>query len=270
MSKNPFISVIIPVLNGAGTLGLCLNSLIRQNFSDFEILVMDGKSGDGSVKLAHDILDSSGVSFDVSSRQDGSVYEAMDQGVVQSRGEWLYFLGADDQVYSENSFEELLPALLDHNIDMVFAGVTVDGTACKAPPAVVQGRLLKTNVCHQGILYRRKLFDLYGDYNPRYRVYADWDLNMRFLIAGASYKTINVTVARYATTGLSAREGDQLFYNEVELNEARYRFRFAAGRGKTKWLFKICLRYAQIQRKNLMFLLHRASRRKKSVQGDTA
>ena len=231
----PLVSVIIPVLNGVRTLGDCLQSLIRQTFRSFEVVLVDGNSTDGSQELAKRLLTESHITFVLESKPDSGVYEAMNRGIELAKGEWLYFLGSDDQLFSPTALEEIEPHLKEAGMDLLLARVTTDEQPASGAKAVDVHYFKKSNVCHQGILYRRKLFRALGNYNPRYRVYADWDFNFRCMVAGVPYKSVPQTVARYSRGGLSSRVGDPLFHREMGLLESQYRFRFSKGLSRWKW-----------------------------------
>ena len=120
----PLVSVIIPVLNGVRTLGDCLQSLIRQTFRSFEVVLVDGNSTDGSQELAKRLLTESRITFVLESKPDSGVYEAMNRGIELAKGEWLYFLGSDDQLFSPTALEEIEPHLKEAGMDLLLARVT--------------------------------------------------------------------------------------------------------------------------------------------------
>lgn len=89
----PFFSIIIATLNSARTLDRCLDSIDSQHFREFELLVIDGNSGDGTqaIVTARGDLISGFVS-----EPDKGIYDAWNKAVAIARGQWLCFLGADD------------------------------------------------------------------------------------------------------------------------------------------------------------------------------
>jgi len=251
---NPLISVVIPVLNGEDSLSFCIQSLKDQSFAGFEVIVVDGNSTDGSSLLARQLLEAGSIGFTVESKADRCVYEAMNRGIAISRGEWIYFLGCDDILYCRESFESIYTHLLDDYTDLVIANVSFDDMGCHISRQFDFHEILHRNFCQQAILYRKRLFDRLGNFNTRYRIYADWDFNIRCFLSGTPYRFVDVILARYNTSGLSSRAGDQIFHNELRLNEFLYRFRFSSGVGKFKYLDHILLCYVLIQYRNLMFM----------------
>jgi hypothetical protein len=75
-------------------------------------------------------------------------------------------------------------------------------------------RLLSGNVCQQAIFYRRSLFAELGEFNLRYRVWADWDFNLRAAFR-APMQWVDVVVSDYATSGMSSTSSDSVFADEL-------------------------------------------------------
>src|SRR5947209_4479772 len=93
-SQRCLISVIIPTFNLKACIRKCLESLREQTFRDFEILVIDGGSTDGTIKIVQEFA-SSFPRLTWRSEKDRGVYDAMNKGVAMARGDWVYFLGSD-------------------------------------------------------------------------------------------------------------------------------------------------------------------------------
>jgi glycosyltransferase involved in cell wall biosynthesis len=105
--KDPLINFVMPVLNAAGDLARSLPSLVRQRWRDFEVILLDGGSVDETTEVAAGILEASGVVHRLISLPGSSIYCAMNHGVSEARGEWIYALGADDCLASEDVFEQV-------------------------------------------------------------------------------------------------------------------------------------------------------------------
>ena len=93
--QHPKISIIIPVLNQKQFLQKAIESVIHQDFTDYELIIIDGKSEDGTIDVIKQYENK--ISY-WKSTEDRNVYDAMNKAVAQSNGDWLYFLGADDEI----------------------------------------------------------------------------------------------------------------------------------------------------------------------------
>ena len=172
-SGGPLISVIQPTFNAAEVLEPSIRSVLGQSYPHVEYLVLDGGSTDGTVDLLRrheDRLDY------WASEPDRGIYDAMSKGVEQARGDWLYFLGADDLLH--DVLHQLVPRFRHRN------GIYY-GDVLMAPRQnrIYDGpfpwhRLILRNLSQQAVFYPREVFSHYR-FNLAYRVCADYDLNLR-------------------------------------------------------------------------------------------
>ena len=89
-------SVIIPLYNKAAYVRKALDSIIRQTFNDFELIVVDDGSSDDSFRVANDALVGRGVSYQLIHQENAGVSTARNNGVAAAHGDYLCFLDADD------------------------------------------------------------------------------------------------------------------------------------------------------------------------------
>jgi glycosyltransferase involved in cell wall biosynthesis len=177
----PMFSIIVPALNVAATLRTCLDSVVRQTCGDFELILVDGGSTDGTLDIAESVAPDLGTRLVIHSGPDQGPYDAMNHGVAMATGAWLLFLGADDTLYEADTLARVAAFIGDHeSCDLVYGDVINLSTGTRHAGEFDLDRLLfETNMCHQAIFYRRELFGGIGPYNLRYRIWADWDFNIR-------------------------------------------------------------------------------------------
>lgn len=207
----------------------CLESIAQQTFTDYEVLIQDGMSTDNTAALIQKLgLKYPGMKIFVEQTPDGGVYDAMNKAIQRASGEWIYFIGSDDHFYCDTALAQMLESPHAKESDVLYGNVRmvpVAGSLEGAP--VYDGRftlrkLLRRNICHQAIFYRRTLIEKIGLYNTCYRKFADWDYNMRCWSV-ARFKYMNVVVAAYYRGGLSSRQfADSGFDAEVGSNVIRY------------------------------------------------
>jgi hypothetical protein len=139
-----------------------------------------------------------------------------------ARGEWFYVLGADDRLHAPGTLTEVAEQLQScGGAELVYGDVRMMADSLTGVPAggryagpMPLNRLFKTNICQQAIFYRRTLFDTLGGFNERFRLHADWDFNLRAAFR-SQYRWIDMIVADYAATGMSATVIDELFRDEL-------------------------------------------------------
>lgn len=97
MSENPKLSVIVPVFNAAKYLHRCVDSILIQNFTDFELLLIDDGSQDDSSKICDDYAEKD-YRVKVLHKENGGVSSARNIGLELSKGKWISFVDADDYI----------------------------------------------------------------------------------------------------------------------------------------------------------------------------
>ena len=207
-------SIIVPTLNVAATLDACLDSIARQTFSEFELVLIDGGSTDGTLDIANSFAPELGGRLFIHCGTDQGAYDAMNRGVGLAAGAWLLFLGGDDTLYEADTLARVAAFIAEHEpSDLVYGDALMRSSSSRYAGAFDLDRLLfEQNICHQSIFYRRELFDSIGPYNLRYRIWADWDFNIRcFSNPALVSRYMDIVVARYNDmSGISMRVDEEL------------------------------------------------------------
>jgi glycosyltransferase involved in cell wall biosynthesis len=202
------LSVIIPTFNSELTINRCLDSLICQSFQDFEILIIDASSTDKTLSNI-DLFRSKFQNIRILSESDRGTYDAMNKGIDLASGDWIYFLGSDDEMYDENVFADIFKVSPEKNCGIIYGNVRIDGSTSWAKDGQIYDgefqfvQLLSKNICHQAIFYRRQIFRKLGNYNLRYPICADWELNMRVFPRTKS-KYLDKIIAVFHGGGISS------------------------------------------------------------------
>ena len=214
----PRLSIIIPTFNSAKTLSRCLDSVISQSFTDWEVLMMDGVSNDDTIIIASSYQDSR---IRIYSEPDKGIYDAMNKGIDKAQGEWLYFLGSDDWLYNSESFEDLFNNDVD-SYDVIYGDVEGAYYDIRQNGEWTWDRL-NYNRIHQAVLYKKSVFTKLGYYNLIYRVSADHDLNLKWRL-NPSIRSMYfpLIIAHFCGGGTSAICIDRVWEKDYELNILRY------------------------------------------------
>src|SRR5262245_9190971 len=105
MSAAPTLSVIVACKNPGSRLRSALGSVWEQRHVSPEVIVVDGGSTDGT----REWLESERTRLaTLVSEPDGGVYDAMNKAIARARGDWVYFLGADDRLTGDSVLSEAL------------------------------------------------------------------------------------------------------------------------------------------------------------------
>jgi glycosyltransferase involved in cell wall biosynthesis len=180
VSGVPLVTVITAVMNGAGTVKGCIESVLRQDYPNIEHIVLDGGSTDGTVDVLRRYDDRIAL---WRSEPDRGIYDAWNKGLVEARGEWICFLGADD---------EFLPGAVRAYMALAANNPQAEYLSSKVKVLHASGyarilgspwtwRKFSKAMCtlHVGSMHRRSLFDSLGRYDTSYRIVADYEFLLR-------------------------------------------------------------------------------------------
>ncbi len=180
---GPLFSIITVTWNAADVIAPTLESVQRQTSSDYEMLIIDGASTDGTLDI---VKRASISSLRVFSEPDKGLYDAMNKGIARAQGRYLIFLNAGDAFASDTVLARLAmltgdnPGVIYGQTQLVDAGREVVGNRHLTAPKrlTVDSFLRGMVVCHQAFVARR---DLVPEYDLSYRLSADYDWCIRVL-----------------------------------------------------------------------------------------
>lgn len=196
------LSIITINFNNIKGLKCTIASVLSQRWRDFEWIVVDGGSTDGSSELIED--NRSHLAF-WCSEPDNGIFNAMNKGISHTNGEYLLFLNSGDYFSSSKSLQYVKPEKWTADIVGcdVFMGTGKRTTYYQAPRKVTYQRLVCMSLCHQSTFIRRTLL-LENGYDETSKIGADWMFWFRaFIDNNCSYQNISVPVTIIDTTGVS-------------------------------------------------------------------
>lgn len=220
---KPFFTIIIPTFNSANTINIALESILKQDYKNYEILIIDGVSTDETLTL---LKNYSCEKIRIYSEPDKGIYDAMNKGIRLAKGRWLYFLGSDDFLYSNSVLEALAAFVTNKQYDVVYGDVNSARFNGRRSGNFLPEMLIQRNLCHQGIIFSKRVFHKIGKFDFKYNAHADWDHNMAwFFNHKISKKYINLIIAEYADGGFSSIHGDAKFQKDKDFKIIKYGWR---------------------------------------------
>ena len=212
----PLISIITVNYNNREGLEKTIHSVKSQSFQDFEYIVVDGASSDGSAELLKEHTDRINIGI---SERDSGVYNAMNKGIRVSSGDYLLFLNSGDFLVDNQVLENVLNYKLERDIvygDMRIRWSENNLSLGKMPQTINSFHLYKDTIWHPVTFIKRDLLIACGLYNENYKLVADYDFFCKAMIQkNAASKYIPVCIAEYNTEGMSSREE----YKKIEKAE---------------------------------------------------
>lgn len=198
------LSIITINYNNKEGLKRTAESVKRQRCKDFEYIVVDGDSADGSKDVMQEYADVIDVAI---SEKDTGIYDAMNKGVKVAHGDFLLFLNSGDWLNSTDVTEVILPNLND-GIDILNGYVLLDGLFKRYLPGSPQNltisTILHSALSHQSTFIRRSLL-INRPYNENYHIISDWIFFLETSIFDSpKYQHIDFDVAVFESAGLSS------------------------------------------------------------------
>ncbi len=180
------ISIITATLNNIETIENCISSIVNQNYSDIQHIVIDGGSTDGSQAL----LEEYSKKYDnviYVSEPDLGIYHALNKGVALACGDIIGFLHGDDLFSSNKSIEAVVHQFKVSNAYGVYGDL--EYVSQKDISKVIrywkcrpfQDTLLKKGwmPAHPTLYLKKELYHTYGNFNTNYNIAADYEFILR-------------------------------------------------------------------------------------------
>lgn len=208
--SRPFFSIITITYNAEDTVLPTLESIARQDFTDYEHLVIDGASSDSTLSLVD--AAPGAARRRVLSEPDNGLYDAMNKGLSRATGQYLIFLNAGDTFHTPDTLSLIaqtarkagMPGVIYGQTDLVDSeGRYIGPRHLTAPDKLTAADFARGMlVCHQAFVARR---DIATPYNTRWRFSADYDWCIRCLRASDSNVYTGAVLIDYLSEGLTTR-----------------------------------------------------------------
>lgn len=212
------ISIITVVLNREELLEKTIKSIISQSGKNYEIVIIDGGSTDGTIEIIKKYSDN--ISYWIS-EPDKGIYDAMNKGLNAAKGDYIWFLNAGDEIYSGDILQQLIslnntPDVFYGDVGYIDANGKELGTrVLKTPPDNFSWRSLLKGmvVSHQSFIIKREKS---GFYNLDYKYCADIDWMINSMKNCEDVYNTKMILSKFLTGGYSKR-------NIIKSNKERYR-----------------------------------------------
>ncbi len=213
------LSIITINYNNALGLVQTLESVRMQSFADFEHVIVDGGSTDGSAGIIKHYAEEVPYVVNWVSEKDKGIYNAMNKGIGMARGEYLQFLNSGDCLVDTG----VIKSVFRNDIveDIVYGGMLmINGSEKKlieypAPEDVDFRYCVEYSLPHGASFIRRKCFDVVGLYNEENKIISDWEW---FLLSinryNLSLRQLDILVLRFDGTGISSINENKVLIQE--------------------------------------------------------
>lgn len=204
------LSVITINLNNRDGLALTIESVINQTFSEFEYIIIDGGSSDGSTEVIKKYSDR--ISYWIS-EPDNGIYNAMNKGVTAAKGEYCNFMNSGDCFHNQNVLKKVFQ---NGQLEDIIIGKAKTPQRIILPPSNPTFSYFYTrkSINHQAAFIKRTLLQKYPYDEINFKIVSDWKFFYdAIIVENCSYKPINDFIVRFDDSGIGSQD---IEYNNLE------------------------------------------------------
>lgn len=199
-------SVITINYNNRHGLAQTIESVACQTNNDFEFIIIDGGSTDGSVDVIKEHSDI--ITYWISEKDNG-VYHAMNKGVAQAHGDYLIFMNSGDCFHSP----DVLDSFKEYQEDIICGKVQKGNAPQPSGPrksTITLVDLMRGSLPHQAMFIKRELLTAHP-YDENYKIMSDWKFCLETIVYGnCTFRACDIIVADYDTSGISTNSNGLL------------------------------------------------------------
>jgi glycosyltransferase involved in cell wall biosynthesis len=218
MNPPPILSIVTVTLNAGDDLASTARSVAEQTFTDYEHIIKDGGSQDGSIQALERTS-----RLRILKETDAGIYDAMNQALAACRGSYVLFLNSGDRFTSPATLALVAKALVEGTADLIYCDFIHGELDIKiaTPPHLTPFYLFRTNICHQVCFFRRSCYERARPFDTSFRIAADHEFLARAVLTkGIRAVHLPLTAIWYKGFGFS-RRADVRERHDVELARIR-------------------------------------------------
>ncbi|MCR9260203.1 MAG: glycosyltransferase [Pseudomonadaceae bacterium] len=215
---RPFFSIVTPSYNQSAYVQSCIDSVARQTFTDYEHLVFDGESTDGTVEILRSY---SAMSERVKLRigKDRGQVDAINQGFHAASGKYLIWLNTDDFFLDDSVLADVHSALKSQSVDFLYGrgefvdpqGQKIKDVFINEDPSLLYNRLMvSVGILQPATFIKREAFEQLGDLVETHPYCFDYEYWMRGVSTGMNFEFIPRKLTRATLHNDSKTIGDRL------------------------------------------------------------
>ena len=200
MHNAPLITIVTVCYNVCNSLRNTIQSVVKQTYKNIEYIIVDGGSKDGSIEL---IKQNQNHITRWISEPDKGIYDAMNKGIDMATGEWIIFMNAGDEFYTESAIADIFTRQFSDDVKLIYGDVMLDfgklGLLSKR-----LGKVSKENVpfeiCHQSVFTKTDILKQIH-YDLSYKICADCNSFAEINRKGYKLKYVPVFISRFEVVG---------------------------------------------------------------------
>ena len=235
-------SIITVCLNAGDDLAVTIDSVLAQTYDDYELIIKDGMSTDGSIEK---IPKNSHIKL--IRCKDSGIYDAMNQAIKEAQGDYCIFINAGDTIYVENTLQEINDFINLNTGDFYYGKsyTASSGVVNYAPATINKYYCFRTTMCHQAMVIKTSFLKKRG-YNTKYKITADREwMVYGFIKAKMKFTRMPMFVSNYKGEGISY--GNSV-YSTIKEETERINKEFFTKHERTLFLLRRAFTFPKLRR----------------------
>lgn len=186
-----------------------VQSVISQEYDNFEYIIVDGSSEDSTIEKIQAIVSKFPGRIRLISEKDNGIYDAMNKGIKFVETGYVYFLNSGDTFYDSLVLRNVNEVLTNERADILFGNYMKNSVIKKElvkTYGVTRFRfLLDRMICHQAIFAEIKALNRTNNFNLRYKISADFDWLINCYLNKCIFLHTSLIICNYDSSGISSR-----------------------------------------------------------------
>lgn len=220
------ISVITACYNSSKTISKAIESILAQTDTDFEHIVIDGKSTDDTLDIVYSYsleYEKKGIKLVVVSEKDEGLYDALNKGISLSSGDYIGILNGDD--WYESDTIEVVHNNVEENIDVIMgASYTFNGTERVSMRKARAGKFITSRHFNHGAMFvKAECYRSLGAYANDGNYYDDFMWYIKALKTNVKFKYVDNVLYNFSCGGMSTKKSFREMFTRIHYRYACYR-----------------------------------------------
>jgi glycosyltransferase involved in cell wall biosynthesis len=218
---NPLISIILPVYNGGKYLAISIERCLNQNFTNFELIIVNDCSTDNTLNIAYNYAEKDNRIIIINNEENKKLPASLNIGHREAKGDFVTWT-SDDNIMKPNFLESLLNTLEKEEADLVYSDYDIinnDGKLKREHKSGPTEHLIFGNIIGASFLYKKEVFATLKGFDENLYLLEDYDFWLR---ASLKFKFIhckeNLYQYRLHENSLTAKIQDSILFNEQHKN----------------------------------------------------
>lgn len=211
------VTIIVVTLNTKKDFIKTIHSIKKQKFKSYEIIIVDGKSIDGTVEEIKKIKNKK-IRYII--EKDKGIYDAMNKGIRMSKGNWIIFMNSGDIFYNQNVLKSIFLKKINKH-DILYGDTIINNNFFnyRAKAQKFSKKTVLMPFCHQSTVVKKKLL-LKSNFLLKYKISSDFDFFIKNFIDGFSFYNLNIIISKISSKGISDIHRNQVYNENINIIRA--------------------------------------------------